>query len=293
MGIKVHFRNGYSDRKGLTKFNEVAQFQDLNARTRNILYDFLTNSLNRINQYSGNAKFKGETLNGYKDFYRYLWIDVFAQDLDTLPISRGQYTGLNEYTLFNHVKAICIGETYEIVFTLLEAIEDYTIRNRNPVHIQDTVNTIFTTEQVEHRFVDGRITDVINPEEIEEIEDAIGQNNTPAEHISKALALLYDHNSPDFENSVKESISGVEAMCNIVLGNGSKATLGQALKQLEDKGVSIHGALKAAFNQLYGYTSDKDGMRHAYGIDTNTTYEEAKYMLVSCSAFINYLRSLS
>ena len=40
---------------------------------------------------------------------------------------------------------------------------------------------------------------------------------------------------------------------------------------------------------MYGYTSDKSGIRHNSGLDENTTFEEAKYMLVSCSAFLNYL----
>ncbi len=46
---------------------------------------------------------------------------------------------------------------------------------------------------------------------------------------------------------------------------------------------------KEAFNKLYGYTSDKSGIRHNGGVDENTTFEEAQYMLVSCSAFLNYL----
>ena len=44
-----------------------------------------------------------------------------------------------------------------------------------------------------------------------------------------------------------------------------------------------------AFLSLYGYTSDENGIRHG-GIDfTNAPSEDAKYMLISCSAFINYL----
>ena len=69
-----------------------------------------------------------------------------------------------------------------------------------------------------------------------------------------------------------------------------KATLGDALKKLEDNGVQIHGALKEGFKKLYGYTSDQGGIRHAEGMfESNVTFEEAKFMLVSCSAFINYL----
>ena len=44
-------------------------------------------------------------------------------------------------------------------------------------------------------------------------------------------------------------------------------TLGSTLKKLEkDGGVVIHGAMKTAFEKLYGYTSDSDGIRHG-GID--------------------------
>ena len=39
----------------------------------------------------------------------------------------------------------------------------------------------------------------------------------------------------------------------------------------------------------YILLSDKSGIRHNSGVDENTIFEEAKYMLVSCSAFLNYL----
>jgi len=69
----------------------------------------------------------------------------------------------------------------------------------------------------------------------------------------------------------------------------SQATLGNTLKKLEANGVMIHSAMKAGFEKMYGYTSDADGIRHG-GIDfTNAPAEDAKYMLISCSAFVNYL----
>ena len=53
--------------------------------------------------------------------------------------------------------------------------------------------------------------------------------------------------------------------------------------------ISIHGALNESFLKLYGYTSDTNGIRHS-GIDfKNASAEDARYMLVSCSAFVNYL----
>lgn len=56
----------------------------------------------------------------------------------------------------------------------------------------------------------------------------------------------------------------------------------------------LHPRLKAAFEKLYSYSSEKDtGIRHGKGVEHETfmpTYYEAKFMLVSCSAFINYIK---
>lgn len=46
-----------------------------------------------------------------------------------------------------------------------------------------------------------------------------------------------------------------------------------------------------AFAALYGYTSDSGGIRHSLlEDDISVSFEDAKFMLVSCSAFINYLK---
>jgi len=95
--------------------------------------------------------------------------------------------------------------------------------------------------------------------------------------------------SPDYANSIKESISAVEAISQLITGN-QKATLGDALRQLENKlGGGIHPALRNAFNSLYGYTSDAQGIRHALLGKSDLDVEDAKFMLIACSAFINYL----
>ena len=43
--------------------------------------------------------------------------------------------------------------------------------------------------------------------------------------------------------------------------------------------------------KIYGYTSNGDGIRHALLEEDSLEYEDALYMLVSCSAFVNYLIS--
>lgn len=89
---------------------------------------------------------------------------------------------------------------------------------------------------------------------------------------------------------MKESISAVEAMCNIIVKNdGANATLGNSIKKLKECGVVIHPAMENAFKQLYGYASDSGGIRHGAMEFVNVPSEDAKFMLITCSAFINYL----
>lgn len=55
----------------------------------------------------------------------------------------------------------------------------------------------------------------------------------------------------------------------------------------------MHEALKEAFKKLYGYTSDAEGIRHALLNDPTLDFEDAKFMLVACSGFVNLLRARS
>ena len=110
-----------------------------------------------------------------------------------------------------------------------------------------------------------------------------------SEHLARALQLLGDREQPDYRNSIKESISAVESMAKIVTKNDG-ATLGDALRVLE-KNDEIHPALRNGMSNLYGYTNDADGIRHAMLEQPNLTAADAKYFLISCTAFVNYLKS--
>jgi hypothetical protein len=52
---------------------------------------------------------------------------------------------------------------------------------------------------------------------------------------------------------------------------------------------TLHPALAEGLSKLYGWTSDAEGIRHALMDEPSLSFAEAKYMLVSCSAFVNYL----
>lgn len=155
--------------------------------------------------------------------------------------------------------------------------------------MKDNLNGDLENEKMGYRIIDNQIVDITNKEEIDEIEEAIDSNfNIVNNHIQKSLELYSDRKNPDYKNSIKESITAVESMCCIICGE--KVELGKALGRLEKNGIYIHGAMKNGFQSLYGYTSDESGIRHGGIEDKEVTEEDAKFMLITCSAFVNYLK---
>lgn len=152
-------------------------------------------------------------------------------------------------------------------------------------------NRILEEEVAPYRILNGLVVPIIGKSELNSISETIDlEYESVSKHMTKALELYFDRKKPDYENSVKESISSVEAMCSIITGtSGVMATLGNTLKKLKECGINIHPAMENAFKQLYGYTSDSGGIRHGSIEFVNVASEDAKYMLVSCSAFVNYL----
>jgi hypothetical protein len=156
----------------------------------------------------------------------------------------------------------------------------------------EAMNFVLKRDLSGYRFVNGILTPIINEVEIGEIERAIssttnGNLKGVNIHLSDALNKLSDKKNPDYRNSIKESISALESLCQKITGD-PKAELGKALKILGSK-LPIHRALEQGFIKIYGYTSDSDGIRHAMMEETNLDQEDALYMLIAVSSFINYL----
>lgn len=174
-------------------------------------------------------------------------------------------------------------EVYDFIEKHLSCLADDKRDNRIRQY-----NDLLESEKSGYRILLGEVCPITNSEELNAITEAGTTDfDSVNEHIRKALSKYSDLQNPDYENSIKESICAVESICCII--TGVKSTLGTALKKLEDNDIYIHTAMKNAFSSLYGYTSDENGIRHG-GMDfTNAPAEDAKYMLVSCSAFVNYL----
>lgn len=178
---------------------------------------------------------------------------------------------------------------------LIEAIVGYTDRFEHwktkeilPAFVEG-YNDSFERYLVGFRFVGLKLVPLDSEVDLEAINSAL-DNAKPFKgaraHLEQAAALLSDRKNPDYPNSIKESISAVESVCRAVTG---EATLGGAVKRLKGAGVKIHPALEQAWLKMYGWTSDEDGIRHG-GIEAADADQSlAKYMLITCSAFVSHI----
>lgn len=297
---KVSRRGGFSDRNSIKPVNVEIQLKDFDKRTRIQLQNMISRLYSAVyghDLYYGRAHIQ--------EYIKFILGTVYSETIDTRKV-------YDDDPIIKMINNTILNDDYDDVLTLIEALIQYWDRylrenggyysyseyskSYNNKDIFEVANICLEREYVGYRFVDGIIVPISDKHEIKTIREALSTEYQPVyDHISKANQLLADREHPDFENSIKESVSAVEAVCEIFTGaKGSDATLGKMLKKLEDNGVVIHSALKSAFNTLYGYTSDANGIRHAGDIGgPSSTFEEAKFMLVACCAFINYLTALS
>lgn len=266
----------FSQRIGKSQIKTNLEKEELSIELKNLLWSLiLTEVINR----------KKYTSHDFI-FYKSVWMDFYKWPIDEIP-TNGTY-GLNYDEADKIIREWFFTAEWYKVLDFVEFCVNY---DNNK--LASNFNGVLKTEMSAYRFVNGSLIEINSKEEIIEIENAIKNTDkfmSVKTHLSRAIELYSDKKKPDYRNSIKESISAVESLSKIIVKN-DKTTLGQALKVLE-KTHNIPTSLKSAFSTLYGYTSDEGGIRHSL-LETNVKVEieEARFMLITCSAFINYLIS--
>ena len=289
--IKV--RGGFSERIGKPLCTTTIQLNEFDNRTRifisNLLFDFLQIT------FQNDAQFRKQPYGNTpvplsSDFCKNLGQDVFSF---RNHLQEGYvYNWVDFYT--SNIENALDNAHYNEILDLLEYICNWLFAKTNSCseHFQRNFNALFQQEYVGYRFISKRIVPITDELEISEIEQAC---KTPFDgaraQLQKALGFLSDRENPDYKNCVKESISAVEATCRIIAEKDS-ATLGEALKLLAKHGLKLHPCLNSGIDKLYSYACDQGGVRHAeHEAESIVTFEEAKLMMVTCSAIVNYLVS--
>ena len=274
----------FSERYNYTKASDVIIREKITPEIQNAIcscFDELRTFFNRHNYYGSSD---------YAELERYLWSYFLNNRI-------GKYD--------NHIVATAyLEDSNKPWYKKIDLVEQ-TIKYLNAISKNNSysfyysaferfvkqLNFEFDRLNFGYRVVGTKIVEITSEEEIDAIESAVedSPDNIRA-HLNNALVLYAQRPKGDYRNSIKESISAVEAYCREKTG---KNTLGDALNELKNTGLTIPKILIDGFIKLYAYTNQPDtGIRHAL-MEDDSDYEpgpeEALFMLVSCSSFINYL----
>lgn len=276
----------FSQRIGVTPAKPPIQLEEMSIALRhsiwNVLYSYFIDG--HDDEYWKSRRF-GE-------FAQIAEVHFFKNPIDDFPIHAFQYK--------DRLKKFILNADWHTVYDFVEWISSWGAGKRNwqagysefdnAAAFRRATNSVLERENSAYRFVGSQLAPITNEDELAEVQTAASASvvgEAVASHVKAALSLMSDRQSPDYRNAIKESISAVEAAAKIVSGN-PKATLADALKALE-KTSQLHPALKEGFTKIYGWTSDSNGIRHAMMRSQSLTLADARFMLVTCSAFAHYL----
>jgi hypothetical protein len=259
----------FSEREGFVKIRDVIQIESMDEGLHNSFWNIL---LHLYRKYQSS----------FIEIFTNMWINLFKEPIDAISTNSSKRLALLRQYFFT--------ADWYIVYDIIEFYANNISGTYQSVFIDDC-NYVLNRELSGWKFVGTYISRITEEQEITEIEEALTLEKPfkpVSNHVNKALKLFSDKGSSNYANVIKESISAVEAMCKIIMKD-KNAKLGQVLKILQDR-INLHPALSKAYDNIFGYTSDADGIRHASLEESNLDFEDAKFMLVSCSAFVNYLK---
>ena len=268
------------------KRSELYQYRYLDERLENNIWNFL-----REQFFDGGIARDGRdrSLGARYDLLRGFWTEVIGEIIDKFP-TRPQ-TGSSS-ALTRHRWDQCLSAATKSVRhwyssaswnEIYDALE-WCVQKHGREHIAQGTNALLEREGSAYRFVGSILVPITNRHEMAELESVIclsGPFEGASKQLTQALELLQDRNNPDFRNAIKEAISAVESAVEVITGVND---LRKGLQKL-----GMHSQLTQAWSNMYNWTSDEDGIRHAMIDDPQIGLAEARYMVVTCSAFVNYL----
>ena len=195
-----------------------------------------------------------------------------------------------EYRTWVHeIKSLFMKDDYNRVFDFLQ----FVLRHRSdPPKFRPAIASVLEKYRCAYTVIDEgpTIVPIALPEQRKSIQEAFrvlrsGPFEGARSHLRKSAEYI---NNGDLAGSVRESIHAVESVAKRLDANAGK-TLKPALDALSQK-VDLHPAFKLGIENLYGYTSDEDGVRHAHlDGEANVDIDDAVFMFGACTSFVAYL----
>ncbi len=283
----------FSERMGYVQPRELMQIEDADDELRTSIYNLIYSTLGKYNR--GSIE---------EEICQTLWTTRWHQPIHAFPTYYWEF--------FEHLYNRIMHSEWYVPYDLIEFFydrlknSDYfepdpfsyecmfpneSFSEHGLTELAQEINSMLEAERSGYRLVDGQVTPITNDIELATIEESLG--GIPASagaktHMQNSLRLLSKRPNPDYLNSVKEAITAAESAARS-FAPGKTSTLGDAVDRLA-KTNGLHKSLAEAWKRMFGYTCDANGIRHG-GTDepVNLDFAFAKYMLVTCSAFVNYL----
>lgn len=276
----------FSDRMGITQPQLVLYIDSMPDQLRTTLWNYFYEVCQ-----VGDASNWGRLVRcTAKDFRKFPLDAIPSRPWDLCEWLKNYFHELTWADAYNFLEFF-VANFYEVTNANHSHYNDPIGRSRASQAVQNSINKLLEREHSGYRFVSGLLVPIVDKVEVDEVSQAVvrltGHGLDGARvHIQTALRLFSQRPNPDYRNSIKESISAIESICRLIGENTSG--LEGAIRALDRK-APIHKALRIGFEKMYAYTSDEDGIRHAILDDTVIDLADAKYMIVACSAFANYL----
>ena len=179
----------FSERKGLKYVNKVIQIDSMNDELRIGLWNIVTSFWPELNiHYFREIK---EYINMHF-FCKLLWGNYFNKPIDELKLFWEE--------IYKEIKTYYFECKWYEVYDFIEFAGNNCFSKKDKDKFYDRCNSIMKRKSSGYRFIDNKIVQISDEEELLEIEEAIGFSDKlkpVSEHLKNALQKLSDRNNPD------------------------------------------------------------------------------------------------
>ena len=280
----------FSQRYGYKKVRKNIQSDSFDQETTRKLWDVIYHHLISIGTrdstiFTGAREYRVSEEKKLEKINERITTEVFRQPADKAP--KPPNTPCWEGTFLDalscgRLKDFWFRASFSKKMDIIEILCEE-MKSQDDQDLRKKFNETFKSSLVPYRIPsNGRIIKVGSLEiEDQEIGSAIEQSN----YIAKAEGFLFNRENPDYLNVIKESVLAIEHECKQFGGKSFTACLDSMKEEL-----GMHPAWKKMLEGLYGFSSDVKGIRHDGKTKSEVDFEEAKLVLVLCSAVVNYLK---
>jgi len=249
----------------------------------------------------------------YEDFLFKIWSEIINKDVQeikllsindfgfivlekALKLFKDEYYKLPWFKVYDAIELITFllqKEMENILNDPVLSIHRLKIINFYNSWLED-INSALKRNFAPYRLLkEGLVVPITNETEIKTIEEALkksyGKFAPVYEHLKKSIKFFSHRENPDYENTIKEAVSALESLANILLNRKGRSLT--ALHQKLASEFNLPKFVELQIKELYNWASNSP-IRHGTGEKPNVIGQEEAYLiLVQTSALINYLLS--